>query len=730
MQKFLISKQFFPKSNNDDTTFRIFRCVLLDGDIKTIGNEFSLKGDLAYLSVGCEYEMELRYEEENKFGITYSAVGFPKYKMESLDYTQQRNLLLSITSENITNEIMEVFPDFVNHIIDNKPLEDIPKISGVGDVRLHQLQSNILSKLRMFDYMEVLKDWHLDFKTVFQFASLFENKQSMMDTLMHNPYDLLINTGGYSFAKADEIILRVHPKFAKSFQRTESALVATLKNPVQYEGNTRENPNYLLKYLPSECLENVVDVVKSEESCVYYDEQRKQVSLYSTWKQERNIADFLINSLQHQNKWNIDCSKYKHVDGFEMTEEQTNVLKQLCDNNIVILNAQAGTGKTSSLKGVLRMCDDNGYSYTLLAPTGKVSKRIEEVTGEEASTIHRKCVHDIDTDLIVVEEFSMVSVSVFGMLINAITNPYCKLLLIGDLRQIAPIEYGSPMRDMVNSNVIPVCTLTQVFRFNEGGLSYVTALSAKGEYYLNDTDEPQVFGKNKDYLFLPSDNTVEQIEEAYSQLLAKGVNTNEITIITPWNVGDFGAITINNHIQKIVNAGLKSKHYLEKKVKNRGGMTTCRFYEGDFVLNTTNNYQAKLAKYYSFDMDDNNYKTTVFNGEIGVVTKVNDDVMFVAFDGDREVVYTKSQLVDLTLGYCVNTYREQGSENKYIIIITKKEHRISLNKNMIYTQLSRGKVKVIEIGDKEVIKSQVSVDGIKHRNTWLKDMLVEGLGNI
>lgn len=728
MQKFIVEKQYFPKTKMDnENPFRIFGCTLLSGDIETKNSKFILKGSLGYLSTGCEYEMELELSEKNKYGYTYNGVGFPKYKIDNLTVAQQRSLLSEITSENLTNEIMTTYPEFVNHIVENKPLEDIPKIKGIGEITLKKLKFAIQNKIRVFDYMQELKDWGLDIKTVFRFATLFENKQNMLEALNENPYELLIHVGGYSFDKADKIILKIHPEFIKSFCRTESALEDTLKNPVQYEGNTRANPNHLLQYLPKECLENIVEVVKSEESGFYYDENKKQVSLYDTWRQERVIADFIIQALRNKSVWDIDYTKYKYVDGFEMTDEQTNVLKQLCENNIVVLNAKAGTGKTSSLKGVLRMCNEHGYSYTLLAPTGKVSKRIEEVTGEPASTIHRRCLSGIDTDLIVVEEFSMVSTSVFEMLINAIANPFCKMFLIGDLRQIAPIEYGSPMRDMVDSGVVPVCSLSKVFRFNEGGLSYITSLAANGEYYLEDKDIPQIFGKNKDYMFIPSDNTLEQIEDVYSQLITQGIKINEITVITPWNVGNFGAIQVNNHIQQLANTELKTKHYLEKKITHRGVPTVVRFYQDDFVLNTVNNYQAKLAKYYNVYDDEADFKTTVFNGEIGIVTRVFDDFMFVKFDGEREVVFSKSHLTDLTLGYCVNTYREQGSENKYIIIITKNEHRISLNKNMIYTQLSRGKIKVIEIGDKEVIKSQVKIDGIKDRNTWLKDMLAEGL---
>ena len=206
----------------------------------------------------------------------------------------------------------------------------------------------------------------------------------------------------------------------------------------------------------------------------YYDETNKRIALSETYNSECMVADFVKGKL-NGNKWDIDWKKYQDVDGFKLTATQLNALKNVCKHEISLLVGYAGSGKSSTTKAILQMADENNLSYKIVAPSAKAAIRVKEITGRNASTIHKLCLtqEEVFCDMLIVDEFSMCDLPTFCMLIKSLTNEHCHVLLIGDDAQLIPIGLGKIFHDIIESKIVAETKLTEIFRYSDKGTAYV-----------------------------------------------------------------------------------------------------------------------------------------------------------------------------------------------------------------------------------------------------------------
>lgn len=395
-------------------------------------------------------------------------------------------------------------------------------------------------------------------------------------------------------------------------------------------------------------------------------------------------------------------------------------------------------GKTFVTKAVIDFCDDNHLSYTLLAPTGSASLRLKESTGRDAMTIHLKCLKDgaIKTDVLLVDESSMVDLPTFNMMLNCIQNPDIRICLVGDKSQILPVGIGCVFADMINSKRVPLTELTKVFRYNDNGILYMATNTRQGRYCLEDKNVThrnddytiggtyhfsEVGGKNID------EKILERVTDRYFKLLKKGVRQKDILILSAYNVGDCGVDRINDVIQAEVNPPSTTK-----KEFLIGKHTIIRV--GDRVINIKNDYKALTMECYEklrnsngmLSEEDLEDTTTIFNGQRGVAVDVLDDGKALVCSFDNEIiVFTKMKARNIKLAYAISYHKSQGQESPYVIsVVTPNQSRL-LNRNLLYVGQTRGKKEQFDIGLIEAMKNALSIDGVERRDTWLYDLLSE-----
>ena len=277
-----------------------------------------------------------------------------------------------------------------------------------------------------------------------QIKRTYETPQEFEEEVYKNTYFMLICYLEKSFKLADELALQIKPELKESVERCVW-VCRELIHKHESEGNTKMNASSLARALYSSYSELMPFILQAVENPIfYYDKESKFLSLKSTWENECRIANVIKQKLKNPINSEMEWQKYSEVDGMKLTEEQLSLLESINKNNIVMLNGSAGTGKSQTTKALIKMLDDNCYSYTLLAPTGIAAKRLRQATGRQASTIHMHLAcHRGIGDFLIIDECSMINDELYDFIVESCNDKKCKILFLGDIRQIEPIKQKS-----------------------------------------------------------------------------------------------------------------------------------------------------------------------------------------------------------------------------------------------------------------------------------------------
>lgn len=705
---------------------------------------FSTKGENTFITEGKEYELEIELISSNiQWGGTYQINSVPSMNnlnLSALTREESFDILMDCTSsERIANNILDAYENFIEIIMtEGKEAIDTSKIKGVGEVYLNAYAREITNKYKYYHLLQEFKDYKVDVTDCKALCEVYFDSETIHSELSKNPYKILIETLKRPFNRADELIIELRPDLIVSEQRCAYLMLDVISKN-ESNGDTKLDANDLYYYLidnynMGELTDLIVPTAKTNP-LFFYNENDKTIASSLTYSGECLIASFVIRKIKDSTKLDIDYTKYTETRDGVLTEEQSNILKTQCESNIAIINAKGGTGKSATLMASIKMCEDNGLSYILLSPTGRVAQRIKELTNREAYTIHRACLSSsLNQDVIFVEEFSMIGVDLLCMLINAIENKNARIYFNGDIGQIASISCGCPMRDMLDSGIVPVCTLTKVFRYGEGGLYKMATDAYDKKFYLSGIDYDNKnrisIGKNNDYTYVRYDGTMEQIIEEYKTLyFNRKVKSKDIAVITPWNVTEFGSVNINNEIQKIVNPDIIEDKFVKTKYINGRYSYDILLKVGDLILNTKNCYKIPTYEGYKMMKSDNIFTiedvetTSVMNGEIGTIRDIDNGNIIAQF-GEELIVFDKMMRRELLLGYSLTSYKLQGSECPYVITLITPQFSKSLSKNIIYTDMSRARKEVVEIIDPVVLAEKITIDTTEDRLTNLKELLL------
>lgn len=698
----------------------------------------SIVGELTDLTLGVEYEITAE-EQANKYGTSYSVINIKRDLPTTVEGTYL--FLSEILTDNQARVLVENYPNIIQKVKDND-LDDIDlsSLKGIGEKTFENIKNKIILNYCLMDLV-------IEFKNVLSMSIIkkiydeYSSIDRLKEKLKSNPYTTLTRISRIGFKTADSIILQLQKENIIEFgydvktspDRCLSCMLYLLEEN-ENEGHTNMNLADLrqqcLKMVPS-CVEHFVDVIKDNN--IYYNKDDMTVALCKTYETEKYIADTIVANVHNQNNvWNFDVEKYKKVGEFELSDEQMQILDVVCKNNIAILNGYGGSGKTYSTKGIINMLKDNNKSFRLFSPTGRAAKVLAENTNELASTIHRglgyvppnqwtyNSEHKLFTDIVIVDEFSMVDIWLFKKLLDAIDFKYTKLLMIGDNAQLPSVSCGNLLHDFMEVNIIPTVTLNKIFRYSSGGLMRVaTDTRCCKEYLTKDMkSKATTFGDNQDYMFidLASELIPKNVVALYKKLLDNGSSIEDIQVLTAKNVGDCGSVVLNNMIQRVANPNYGSE------VNMKVGETT--YYKGDLILQTVNNYNAEMITDEEDDWGIEEELKTAFvaNGETGIIKEIYNTYVIVDFNGIC-VKYYRNDMNMVKLGYCISIHKSQGGGFKRVILCTPQSHIFMLNSNLLYVGLTRMKEKLYHLGSLQSVNQAVKKKANLTRHTFMQKLL-------
>lgn len=746
----------------EDTSsgYRIFATDVNSDEISRLGlkrtpyGNVAIQGNLHELGVGLDYQIKAE-ETNGKNGYSYKVINISRNRPKNAE--DMYLFLKEILTPEQARVMWEAYPDIVQRVIDGKTEDiDLSKTCGIKEARFEVIKRKIIENYALAEMVIEFKGL-LSMAMIQKLYNTYSSVKALKIKLKEDPYACLTRISGIGFKTADNIALELEKEKVLDFgydlktskQRCLAACVYLLEEN-EIQGNTRldlrELRQQILKLTPA-CADKFVEALK--DNSIYYDKDKLVVALRKTYDTELYIASELIDaSAETSNQWNIDTSQYKFVDGCELSEEQQQVNKLLCKNQVVILAGFAGSGKSYSTQSVLSMCKDNGKSYLCLSSTGKAAKVLTEYIREEAKTVHRglgypdfesyngwhyNLENKVPHDLIIIDEFSMVDIYLFEHIIDAIDFSRTKLLLVGDPAQCSSVGAGNALYDMIESDKIAKVILSKIFRYSDGGLMTVATDVRNGKPFLkNDIGTMTTFGKNKDYTFIKCEDKdiIKNTLGLYKKLLSKewqeskglSLDVSDIQVLTAKNVGAYGTIALNNELQKIAN-----KNYGSTKHFKVGDVV---FYEGDLVMQNQNNYKAEvyaddMVLEDPFDNFGEPLKTLIANGETAVIKEINSQLQYLILDFcGTEVRYYRNDMQNISLGYAITGHKSQGSGIKIPIIVEPRSHIFFDTSNLLYVMLTRCKLMAFHLALPETVNTVVKKKENLKRNTFLKDFLL------
>ena len=403
--------------------------------------------------------------------------------------------------------------------------------------------------------------------------------------------------------------------------------------------------------------------------------------------------------------------------------EQELALQEAATSGLLLITGGPGTGKTTVLNGILSLYDQMGLGYVLCAPTGRAAKRLTEVTGCEAATIHRLLGAGIDphtgklffardeenplkTDAVIVDEMSMVDVSLLSSLLQAIPQR-ARLILVGDPDQLPPVGPGFPFRDMLRSHMLPTVRLTEIFRQAQESLIVMNA------HRVNRGEMPVLRDVKSDFFFLPG-RSEEGVAQTIVGLCATrlpqnmGIPADQIQVLCPTKKGPAGTVVLNRLLQESLNPPSP------EKPQHTFGDTVFR--QGDRVMQIRNNYDLMWKK-----QDNSQVGVGVFNGDVGIILQVDTQLeqLTVLYD-DREAIYDFTQLGELELAYAMTVHKSQGSEYRAVILSAWNASAYLLSRSILYTAITRARELLIIAGREETVATMTQNNKVGRRYTGLK----------
>ena len=639
--------------------------------------------------------------------------------------------------------IVRRFGNDTMRIVEEEP-ERLAEIKGISEKKALEIAEQMTEKADMRRAMVFLQKYGISLNLG---AKIYHKYgQSVYGVLQENPYRLAEDISGVGFRIADEIASRIGIHTDSDY-RIRSGMLYTL---LQASG---EGHIYLPKeelfsrasrllgvdvsYMEKHLMDMVVDrkliLKETEEGIVVYPTQYYYLELNSA----KMLCELNILCPEDEQMMKKRISRIEKETGTELDEMQKQAVASAAQHGLFILTGGPGTGKTTTINAIIRYFEEEGAELRLAAPTGRAAKRMTEATGYEAQTIHRllelnglpegeqegRAVHfdrnsenPLEADVIIIDEMSMVDISLMYSLLLAVTAG-TRLILVGDENQLPSVGPGNVLRDIIRSGCFPVVELKKIFRQASESDIVVNA------HKINRGEQVTINNKSRDFFFLKrydADIIIRVVIALIQEKLPRYVDAKpyEIQVLTPMRKGLLGVERLNQILQRYLNPPDEKKK--EKEIGQR------LFREGDKVMQVKNNYQLEweILGRYKIPVDKG---VGVFNGDTGIMTEINEfaETATVEFEDGRQAQYSFKQLEELELAYAVTIHKSQGSEYPAVILPILSGPRMLMNRNLLYTAVTRARKCVTVVGSENTFAEMIRNEKQQQRYSSLDKRIRE-----
>lgn len=664
-------------------------------------------------------EGELIYHDKygEQINVESARIKKPSGKKAIISYLSSGNI--ESIGKKTAELIYEKFGDKSIDVVFNET-EKLLSIQGIGKKKLEKIKESTIEARDSREALLYLQGLNISFNLSNKIYKAYgDNTISIVKT---NPYKLSEDISGIGFVMADNIAMNMQMKNDSKF-RISAAISYILKNDAEMSGSCalkkedllnktfdliKVDKNKINEQINEDLLKSKIQIIKIGEDEFVYDRD--------IYKAEKSCA---INLSRLQNeKYIFDVKINEDFDAF--SKEQEIAIKEAFNNMLLVITGGPGTGKTTIIKAMCNILNENNLKFNLAAPTGRAAKRMQESTENVAFTIHRLIgikpespipefneENTLDCDYVILDEASMIDIKLMDKLLKALSSKTA-LILVGDHNQLPSVGAGNVLKDILDTDIKAV-KLKKIFRQAKESNIVVNA------HKINDGLYPILNQKNKDFFFINSNskNFQNDLLDLVKNRLPNYYKLdpiNDIQILAPSKKSLWGIVNINDLCQKELN---KNPNLI--KINNR------IFKLGDKVMQVRNNYELE-------SLNPDNFDDGVYNGDIGRIIDIdkNMESLKVEFYDGNIVSYKKEDVKDLDLSYAITIHKSQGSEFDCVLIPMMPASFMLLNRNLLYTAITRAKKLVILLGEKKILKQMVRNNNESKRLTnlsfWIKEL--------
>ena len=638
--------------------------------------------------------------------------------------------------EATAKKLYEAFGDSVFDVLTNEP-EKVEKIKGIGHDRAVTICKSFNEQRSVQSIVMFLQQYSISANTAIKIHKIFGSEA--VSVIKENPYALANAVDGISFKTADAIAYNIGiPK--NSPERIACGVVYYLREAAYTNGHAylprgviKEHTVYNLDITETEAENAISELIADRDIILDKIDNNEVLYLYGMYHDEKYIANRVVEIATTESKYAISASRaeeevdeFERDNGIKLAKKQREAVVTALSSGFMVLTGGPGTGKTTTINAIISIMENLNIKVALAAPTGRAAKRMSQVTGRDAKTVHRLLgaqmlgnthtfsrdeENPLDCDVIILDEASMVDTSLMASFLRAV-KPGGRIILSGDSDQLPSVGAGNVLRDIIASGVVSTVKLSDIFRQSEESLIIVNA------HKINNGEMPELGDRTRDFFFMkranPSD-VATTVTELYKSRLPKTYGLNpmsDIQILSPTKKGITGTVELNRILQMSINPPSQSKN------EYKYGQTVFR--EGDKVMQTRNNYDIE------YTTENGEDGVGIYNGDMGIVDSIHtqERYMIITFDDGKIIEYPFTSVEDLDLAYAITVHKSQGSEFSYVVIPLSTYMPMLMTRNLFYTAITRAKTMVILVGSDRIVENMTKNNTYTKRFTGLSDRLI------
>ena len=710
---------------SSETGYSVFLVETDEGDDIFVGNVTGVAEGM-YIRANGEYVHHPQYDIQ--FSVTEYELSMPE-DIQGIERYLGSGIIKGI-GEVLAKRIVKKFKDDTLRIMDEEP-ERLAEVRGISEKMANSIAVQFSESKSHRNIIMFLSKYGIGVQLAIKIYNHFGDE--IYNIIRDNPYKIADEIPGVGFKTADSIAMKAGIPMDSDY-RIRSLILYILNQSmtlghiyIPEEWLLDKASELLFMDVEGEDIEdrihNILMEMSMDNSVVIKKVDDKPV-VYSKWNylMELDSAKMLLDLIgifkTPQEEIDDAIATIEAETEIELEEEQKQAVYNAVSSGVSVITGGPGTGKTTIINAIIKYFELTGCVALLAAPTGRAAKRITESTGYKAQTIHRllefsgepdgeSAAHfnrnrdnPLECDAVIIDEASMVDAMLFYALLKALV-PGTRLIMVGDIDQLPPVGPGNILHDIISSEVFNVTTLNRIFRQAEESSIVENAHKIRNGIHL------EINNKSKDFFFIPRNNgrdIAAEVNELVSDNLPKylHVSPQEIEVLTPMRHYELGVEGLNRKLQQQINP--PSPEHVEMQ---QGDVI---FREGDKVMQIRNNYKIEWKIYGDHD---NNYVMDqgvgVFNGDMGIITSINDfdEVVTVSFDDGRVAEYTFNQLDELEHSFAITIHKSQGSEYPAVVIPLLSGPKKLLSRNLLYTAVTRAREMVVVVGNLNMINEMI-----------------------